>query len=306
MSEKKKFTKRIVEWMKGVGEAQDALPSHPREKGGYASTPKGNAHHNIADAHDAEALRIRNATNRTDTDGNDTGWHDYDSRRRVYSSEEKKAWQDGQKARTEGKIADETHAGKMRESAARVKAKGVSGNFADRLRDESRAFYESDAGRVDPAKMSEALKKFKQHGTGLGAGKGMRKVPEGWEWDESVGDIVRKKGTPDKKPDSTIDGRGIGEFIKRHVEDPAGVKGKPKIGDYVTKRKADENSMMEKPFDFKQYTSGEDIQSKLKTIPNKSGLTDMEKGIIIGGGAAATGAGAKEAHSYWTRKKNGQ
>jgi hypothetical protein len=157
----------------------------------------------------------------------------------------------------------------------------------------------------------------------------MRKAPEGWEWDESVGDIVRKKGTPVKQPNDTIDGRGISEFIKRNVEDPAGVKGKPNIKDYVTKRKPEEPQKMweEHPNQREHHTNmakrglaerigkevpnrDEYIKMQGKIPPNSAtsvgGLTDFEKGIIAGGGAAATGAGAKEAHSYWTRKKNGQ
>lgn len=166
-----------------------------------------------------------------------------------------------------------------------------SADMGRRLKKESDDFYNSDAGKNSP-----------------------NKIPEGWGWDNNVGDLVRKK--PPTKPSSssgTMDGNQMGKFIKDYAADPANVTGKRDINNYVTKEDgfADFKKNINKNF-----------------VTKKNGMSATEKAAVgMGAGAVAGEAindamdlnqamnrrdaeikknqSQQDAHGYWTRKKSG-
>jgi hypothetical protein len=137
-----------------------------------------------------------------------------------------------------------------------------SAEFGARLKKESNEFYNSDAGKNDG-----------YHG-------------------------MFASPNPNRKPQPLpTDGRLDKDYINGYFDNAAK---KAKSDNYVTK-KDDGNYMTDKGVDWKSIMADKgDIQKHLKTIPN-SGLSDFEKGVI--GGAGAAGAGAAAANSYWSRKK---
>ncbi len=308
--------KKILDWMKGIaGEASEAIPSNPAEKGGRAWTPQ--ATHETRHAQGSrDAAELNHSS----------GMHEQGRRLQEKTNAH----------RLRATQANESHRRKMLDEAAGVKQKGVSESFSDRLRRESGDFYNSDKGKNNSdfvtMKGDKARNPDKRAGSGFDV-----KIDDGrpTKTPKQIADFISEHargnhmakmddfsaGLKVKDPDGMKyrDPRYYEQGNTNWVEHPnqkahhtkMAMEGNAdKIGDHVPNKKfyqdMQNNNMSKKspdgyvsvmdqlkgktPFNAKEYYKGGDF-NKSNVKSTKSNLSSDDKAIIVGTGAAGGALG---------------
>lgn len=328
--------KKILDWMKGIaGEASEAIPSNPAEKGGRAWTPKASNDMNHAKGSmDAAGLN------------HSSGMHEQGRRLQEKTNQ----------LRLSATQANESHRRKMLSESAGVKQKGVSESFSDRLRRESGDFYNSDKGKNNSDFVTMNGDKARNPDKKAGSGFGV-KIDDGrpTKTPKQIADFISEHARGNHMAKMDDFGAGL------KVKDPDGMKYRDpryyeqgdlnwvehpnqkahhtkmalegnadKIGDHVPNKKfyqdMAKNHMANKkpdgyvgvvdqlkgktPFNAKEYYKGGDFnKSNVKSTKSKFTLDDTDLAI---GAAGATGYGLGEAtnaamdQSHENGKKAGQ
>ena len=141
---KKKFTQKIVDWMKGVDSDMPVVPSPLGSKGGNAWTPEASKLAPKRDAawKDAEAKQAANDAKTAEYNKKASG---RDTMPRHQDSETRASWKQGEAYDNNMKHANKEHADKMKREADRSPP---SADMGRRLKEESNAFYNSDKGKA--------------------------------------------------------------------------------------------------------------------------------------------------------------
>ena len=326
----KKYLKKIADALSGVDSDMPVIKSPSSEMGRSVSTPKGNSARKEAAEAEAEALRIRKQNNPPDQVGK------YGTYR---SSEESAAWKRTQSANESARNADADAALRRRAEAERVKGQSHRDVF-ERARQESRDFYNSDKGKNtdDFVTMNgdKARNPDKRAGSGFGV-----KIASGTptKTPKQISDFIGQHaaGNHGAKLDDFSAGLKVNNNMSKGKPEPKRPdfmsmheipESKPQGGNYMTKPDnyvtKPSGGPLNKGFDVGQYFKNAKLATASKARKSKFTLNDTDMAI---GAAGATGYGLGEginaamdqsyengkmvnnqqnAHSYWTRKKNGQ